>query len=84
MKKNEYIVYVLLSNKDLKRYYIGATDNLERRLEEHNKAEKGYSKRYAPWFVKTYITFDNFQQASSFEKYLKIGSGHAFLKKRFL
>ena len=82
--KDRYIVYILISRKDPMRYYIGVTDNLDRRLEEHNKAESGYSKRYAPWFVKTYIVFDSAQQAGSFEKYLKSGSGHAFLKKRFV
>ncbi|MEW6194660.1 MAG: GIY-YIG nuclease family protein [Bacteroidota bacterium] len=30
-----YTVYILLSEKDHKRY-IGFTDNLERRLSEHN------------------------------------------------
>ena len=56
---NMYIVYILISIKDPMRYYIGVTDNLDRRLQEHNKVERGYSKRYAPWIVKTYIVFDN-------------------------
>ena len=85
LRRNEFCyVYILISHKNEQRYYIGYTDNLKRRLEEHNKAESGYSKRYAPWFVKTYIVFDNFEQANSFEKYLKAGSGHAFLKKRLI
>ena len=79
-----HITYILISKREPRRYYIGITDNLERRLEEHNNAENGYSKRYAPWYVKTYIVFDNFNQADSFEKYLKVGSGHAFLKKRLI
>ena len=82
--KDRYIVYILISCKDPKRYYIGLTDDLTRRLEEHNREETGYSKRYAPWYAKTYIVFDDFELAGSFEKYLKFGSGHAFLKKRFI
>ncbi len=38
-----HIVYVLLSQKDPQRYYIGLTDDLPRRLIEHNSAFAGYS-----------------------------------------
>ena len=79
-----HIVYILLSEKDDSRYYIGLTEDLPRRLGEHNRAEKGYSARYAPWRIETYLTFTNKQLAADFEKYLKAGSGHAFLKKRLL
>ena len=78
------IVYILVSEKDPMRYYVGLTDDLERRLREHNGALSGYSKRYALWKVRTYITFENEDQAVLFEKYLKSGSGFAFLKKRFI
>ena len=77
-------VYILISAKDPLRYYIGSTDDLKRRLYEHNNALIGYSKRYAPWNLKTYITFSESEQAFAFEKYLKSGSGFAFLKKRLL
>jgi predicted GIY-YIG superfamily endonuclease len=57
---------------------------LERRLREHNGALTGYSKRYTPWQVRTRITFMDDEQAALFEKYLKSGSGFAFLKKRLI
>ena len=79
-----HIVYILISIKDTNRYYIGITDNLERRLGEHNRSQSGYSKRYAPWRVETSIAFRNEQLARDFEKYLKVGSGNAFLKKRLI
>jgi len=43
-----HIVYVLLSKKDPQKYYIGITENLDKRLKEHNNLESGYSKIYAP------------------------------------
>ena len=79
-----HIVYVLISQKDANKYYIGLTDNLERRLKKHNSSQAYYSKRYAPWQIETYIAFRNKHLAAQFEKYLKSGSGHAFLKKRLL
>lgn len=78
------IVYILLSEKDPKKYYVGLTENLERRLAEHNSAGSGYSRRYAPWRIETYTKFSNDEQAIAFEKYLKSGSGFAFLKKRLI
>ena len=79
-----YIVYILISLKDPNRYYIGLTQDLQNRLKEHNTSEGGYSKRYAPWKVETHITFNNRDLAEKFEKYLKVGSGQAFLKKRLI
>ena len=79
-----HIVYILLSQKDSQRYYIGLTDDLPRRLIEHNSACSGYSKRYAPWRIETYIAFENRNLAKKFEEYLKAGSGHAFLKRHFI
>ncbi len=78
------IVYILRSEKYRKRLYIGLTEDLENRIKEHNHNESRYSKNYAPWDLETYIVFKDKSQAVSFEKYLKSGSGFAFLKKRLL
>ena len=79
-----YIVYILISQKDPNRYYIGLTDNLEKRLKRHNSSQSYYSKRYAPWQTEAYVAFNNRKLAEKFERYLKSGSGHAFLKKRLI
>jgi len=86
-QKNSLImktVYILVSEHFPDRYYIGITDDLDRRLYEHNQATTGYSKRYAPWRVETAVLFHNDLLAFLFEKYLKSGSGFAFLKKRLI
>ena len=70
-----HIVYVLVSLKNPKQHYVGVTQNLEDRLKTHNSGEVGYTKHYAPWRVGTSIKF---------EKYLKSGSGHAFLKRHLI
>ncbi|MBU1112986.1 MAG: GIY-YIG nuclease family protein [Candidatus Omnitrophica bacterium] len=78
------IVYILTSKEYPARCYIGFTQNLERRIREHNKGDSLYTKRYMPWKLQAYITFTNKARAEEFEKYLKSGSGFAFLKRRFL
>ncbi|MFH1359580.1 MAG: GIY-YIG nuclease family protein [Candidatus Omnitrophota bacterium] len=77
-----YIVYILKSTKFPERHYVGITQDLARRLKEHNSGDIEYSSRYAPWDVETFVTFRNKRLACDFEKYLKAGSGHAFLKRR--
>ena len=79
-----HYVYILVSLKDPTKYYIGTTNDLHTRLQQHNRGESGYSKRYAPWRVETYTAFSVSRLADDFEHYLKSGSGHAFLKRHLL
>jgi len=43
-----WYVYILYSNK-INRYYVGYTDDLDWRLERHNKGWGKYTKRGIPW-----------------------------------
>ena len=80
-----YYVYILRSSKESNRIYIGATNNLDRRLNEHANAKKrDYTYRYAPWKLETYVVFQNKILAEDFELYLKSHSGRAFLRKRLI
>ena len=79
-----FIVYILVSKINQARHYIGITQNLEERLKEHNAGKVGYTKHYTPWKIETYITFSNRELAIKFEKYLKSGSGHSFLKRHLI
>ncbi|MFH1478544.1 MAG: GIY-YIG nuclease family protein [Candidatus Omnitrophota bacterium] len=79
-----YIVYVLSSIKYPNRIYIGFTQDINLRLQDHNNRKSLYSKKYAPWQIETYIVFKAKEKAKRFEKYLKKGSGHAFLKNRLI
>lgn len=78
-----HIVYILKSIAEPDKIYIGITSDLNKRLNEHNSERVGYSKRHAPWGVETYTAFKNKMLAESFEKYLKAGSGQAFLGRPF-
>jgi putative endonuclease len=75
-------VYILRSEQDLERHYVGVTSDLRSRIAKHNAGEVTHTSKYAPWTLKTYIAFSNEKQAFAFEKYLKSASGRAFAKKR--
>ena len=77
-----YTVYVLRSVKYPQHLYIGLTTDLEKRLTVHNANSSTYSKRYGPWELETYISLKDKACAENLERYLKSGSGFAFLKKR--
>ena len=79
-----HTVYILISSKDSSQHYVGITQNLNQRLAEHNNSESGYTRKYSPWDVETCIIFKNENKARKFERYLKEGSGHAFLKRHLI
>ena len=43
-----YWTYIIRSQKD-NRYYVGSSNNIVRRLEEHNKGLSKYTKGKGPW-----------------------------------
>jgi len=77
-----YYVYLLESERDPTRRYVGLTANLRRRLTEHNGGKSAHTAKYLPWRIRIYIAFSDQGKAEQFERYLKSGSGHAFAKKR--
>ena len=79
-----HTVYILRGVNHPERLYIGLTTDLQKRLSSHNSESSTYSKRYSPWELETYAVFKDKRTAEDFERYLKSGSGFAFLKKRLL
>ena len=74
-----YWVYLL---KTKRRIYIGCTSNLNQRIERHKKGYVPATKEEGPIQLISYIAFKDKYRAYNFEKYLKSGSGRAFLKKK--
>jgi len=81
MKSKRYYVYVLKSEVDGS-WYIGYTEDIEKRIQQHNNGESLYTKRKTPWTIIYYeVSFDKYD-AIAREKYLKTGMGRRFLKNR--
>ncbi len=77
-----YVVYVLKSHK-FEKSYVGLTQNIERRLKEHNSGKSNYTKKYLPWSMIYSEECDNLIEARKREKYFKSSVGRKFLKKIF-
>jgi predicted GIY-YIG superfamily endonuclease len=77
-------VYVIESVHSRQQHYTGITSNLKQRLVDHNEGKSPHTRKFKPWNLVAYVGFADELTAHAFEKYLKSGSGKAFLKKRFL
>lgn len=73
-----FYTYVLESETDTSRHYIGHTEDLRQRLQQHNAGKSPHTTKHMPWRVRFYAAFETIEVARDFERYLKSGSGHAF------
>jgi predicted GIY-YIG superfamily endonuclease len=78
-----YFVYIIQSKKD-KSFYVGITQNVQKRLSEHNSGSSKYSSTKKPFELVWYCVFKNKEKAYAFERYLKAGSGMAFRNKHLI
>ena len=78
-----WYVYFLLS-VNFNFLYVGHKNDVSRRLEEHNEGLNQSTKRYAPFILAGYIAVPAEARAIELEKYFKVGSGKAILRKRIL
>jgi putative endonuclease len=76
-------VYVLQSEADGSRFYVGISNDPARRLEEHNSGGSIHTNKYRPWTLAVSVGFADPAKATEFERYLKSGSGRAFAKRHF-
>ncbi|PKP21679.1 MAG: hypothetical protein CVU05_06250 [Bacteroidetes bacterium HGW-Bacteroidetes-21] len=75
-------VYILKCSDNS--HYTGCTGNLEERILRHNNGYVKSTKGKLPVELITCITFTDKYKAFFFEKYLKSGSGRAFMNKRLI
>ena len=66
----DYITYILFRLEHDK-YYIGQTNDLERRLNQHNDDKKSWTRKYKPWIVVYRNTHSVRADAMKEEKYIK-------------
>lgn len=78
-----WYVYVLSSEQDGK-LYVGSTNDLNRRLKEHQEGRCESTRSRRPLKLEVYIAVREETTARDLEKYLKSGSGVATLRKRIL
>lgn len=77
-----YYVYILLCNDGL--LYTGCTNNLIDRLSRHQTGQVSATVTRRPIRLISYVVFKDKYKAYDLEKYLKSGSGRAFVKKHLV
>jgi predicted GIY-YIG superfamily endonuclease len=77
------IVYILRSEREPLRHYVGITNDIRGRVEWHNRRPTGHTVMHQPWSLVVTIEFPSQEEAVRFEKYLESGSGRAFAKRHF-
>jgi putative endonuclease len=74
-----FTVYAIKSEVD-KRIYVGFTNDVKRRIKEHNSGKTKSTKGYRPWKLLYEECVESRKKARAREKYLKSGVGKEFLK----
>lgn len=74
----------LKSIKCNNRIYKGFTTDLRKRIFYHNSGKVNSTRYIRPLKIVFYAGFENKSTAKKFEKYLKSGSGIAFMRKRLI
>ena len=64
--------------------YVGTTNDLNRRIKEHNDGICKASNPYKPFKFIAYIAAEDKKKAIGLEKYLKTGSGTSFIRRHLL
>ena len=68
-------VYIIHSETDSSRFYVGITNNVNARLDWHNHGPCGHTVQNRPWSLVVSMEFPSERAAVRFERYLKSGSG---------
>jgi len=74
-----FYVYILKSLKN-GRYYTGSTNDLKRRLVEHNSGGSKYTKLTRPFVLVHKEEFNTRKEAVVRELFLKTGAGRNWIK----
>lgn len=76
-------VYILRSENDPARHYIGTTEDRDQRLAAHNGGKVSHTRKHLPWHIETAIALRDKSKATALERYLKSGSGREFARRHF-
>jgi putative endonuclease len=79
-----HYVYLLKSQSKPKQPYVGLTRDLRKRLKDHDEGRSPHTAKFRPWILIAYFAFAEEGTAIAFEKYLKSGSGRAFIRRHLL
>ena len=75
-----YIVYILQSSTT-GRFYVGFTNDLDRRISEHNRKKGKFTDAGIPWEVVHKEQFESKIEAQQREKYIKSRKSRSYIEE---
>ncbi|NOX67374.1 MAG: GIY-YIG nuclease family protein [Chlorobi bacterium] len=75
-----HFLYILKS-KSVDKFYVGISQNPERRLGYHNSFEKGFTSRYRPWEIIFTQKFISKEEALAAERKVKSWKSKKMINK---
>lgn len=78
-----FLIYIIESASSGK-YYIGCTNDINRRLNEHNKGLSRYTRNKGPWVLKYKEEYNTLSEARKREKQIKSWKKRKFIEKLFI
>ena len=75
-----YIVYILYS-ASADRYYVGYTNDINRRLKEHNRIKGKYTDRGIPWKLRYTENFASKEEARKREAFIKSKKSRIYIEE---
>ena len=73
-----YTVYILHS-KSIDKFYVGYTNDLKRRIREHNRKKGKFTDRGIPWTIVHTEQFPCKEEAMRREKFIKAKKSRQFI-----
>ena len=77
-----FYVYVIQNSKG--DVYKGHSDNIQKRISEHNRGDTKSTRKANDWELKYSEVFEKREEAIKREKYLKSAAGRRFLKNKMV
>jgi putative endonuclease len=75
-----YTVYIIYSQK-IDQYYTGYTNNIERRLSEHNRVKGKFTDRGIPWELVYAENYQSIDQAKQREMQIKLKKSRKYIQE---
>ncbi len=75
-----YYTYILYS-RIIDKYYVGSTNDLERRLADHNRGKDKFSRQGKPWQLMYFEKYETRAEAFSRERAIKKKKSRVYIEK---
>lgn len=75
-----YYLYILVNLKGSKTY-VGITDDIDRRIKDHNEGKSKFTSTFGPWKLMYSEEIESYNKARKRERYFKSGAGRKKIKQ---